>query len=708
MKIFNFEDEFRRRRAGKRPTAPPQPEADRVEARFALADAPRGGDTVLDRPRLLLAVAEFPARQTLMLDLVATASGRLTRLELAMTAPGASEAELADDIRRLATLTAPQALFKPIDTTANARLKWTPLAPRPEGAAAGVDRDGEPRTIWLAPTAIRAADFAAAVNAAEAAGVKRLRFELRSRHLSGQEREAVADAARRLALAEVATDDNAEQLTALSLWLARQSGVSVGVSVATKTSLHEKDLDCIAMALFGRPRARAADEPRQGLIVDLRASAPRGAAPAFRFAPTGDDLRRRVRRTQADVDAHRGAVVLGLDAADDPVRLGAVDRTHHFFIIGGTGTGKTTLIRHLLTQDMEAGEGVILIDPHGDLADAALKDAPKRRRKDIILVDPSDPACEARLDLLTTPGIDAEMERNFVVNQLIMLLSKQMHPGIPEAFGPVFENYFRNACFLLMLASKKDDRDLMKLQDVFADSDFRARLVAQCSDEGVRQFFLGIAGPARGDASIESVAPYITSKMTQFSGNPVTKRFLNPRTGQTLDLQSAMDKGKIVVVRLPVGLLGEYDARLLGALVLMQVGAAGMGRARIPEAKRRPVRVYVDEFQHLATRTAADMLAQSRKYGFSLTLANQSLSQLDGGVHGADVARAVLANCGTIAAFRTGVNDAAVLANYLAPDVGIDELLTLGVGDFVARRLVRGAPQPAQRLHGLPPPETLE
>lgn len=705
MTVFNFESESRaRRNSGKKPIPASAP-AEQKQARFALADAPRGGDTVLDRHRLLLAVAEFSAEQTLVLDMVATPAGRLTRLELTMRSSTTAEAELAADVIRLATLTAPHAQFKPIEAGDDTRLKWTPLAPRPEIIPAGIDRDGNQRTVWLAPTAVRAADFACAIAAAEAAGVKRLRFELRTRRPSETEREAIADAARRLALAEMMTEDAAGQLAALSLWLTRRTGVSIGVSVAARVNLHAKDLDYIAMALFGRPRARAADEACVGIIADLRAAAPQGEAPAFRFTPTGDDLRRRARRQQVDVPADNGAVVLGLDAADDPVRLGGVDRTYHCSIIGGTGTGKTTLIRHLLAQDMDAGEGLILIDPHGDLADAVLRQAPKRRRKDIILVDPSDPQCEARLDLLTTPGVDPEMERNFVVNQLIMLLSKQMHPGIPEAFGPVFENYFRNACFLLMLAGNKDDRDLMKLQDVFADRKFRTRLVDECPDEGVRQFFDGIAEPARGDASIESVAPYITSKMTQFSGNPVTRRFLNPRTGQALDLQAAMDKGKIVIVRLPVGLLGEYDARLLGALVLMQVGAAGMGRQRIPEDQRRPVRVYVDEFQHLATRTAADMLAQSRKYGLSLTLANQSLSQLDGGAHGADVARAVLANCGTIAAFRTGINDAAILANYLAPDVSIEELLTLGVGDFVVRRQVGGAMQPAQRLHGLPPPE---
>ncbi|MEQ1619631.1 MAG: hypothetical protein ABL883_14950, partial [Terricaulis sp.] len=286
MPILDFENERNRRNTGRK-SVPASAPVVQAQARFALADAPRGGDTVLDRHRLLLAVAEFPAEQCLVLDMVATPAGRLTRLELTMSSSIAAEAELAADILRLATLTAPHAQFKPIEASGDARLKWTPLAPRPEAISAGIDRDGAPRTIWLAPTAVRAADFACAIAAAEAAGVKRLRFELRTRRPSEPEREAIADAARRLALAEMITDDAASQLAVLSLWLTRRTGVSIGVSVAARVNLHEKDLDYIVMALFGRPRARAADETCTGMVADLRAAAPRGEAPAFRFAPTG-------------------------------------------------------------------------------------------------------------------------------------------------------------------------------------------------------------------------------------------------------------------------------------------------------------------------------------------------------------------------------------------------------------------------------------
>ena len=163
-----------------------------------------------------------------------------------------------------------------------------------------------------------------------------------------------------------------------------------------------------------------------------------------------------------------------------------------------------------------------------------------------------------------------------------------------------------------------------------------------------------------------------------------------------------MNRGKIVIFKIAKGVIGDYDTRFLGALILMSIGEAAMARARMPRSERRPVRLYCDEFQNLATKTSANLLAECRQFGLSIVAANQSLSQLTGTGNAADVAKALLANCATIIAFRLGIADARELAAFMDIE-DFRDLTRLGVGEMLVRRLAGGAPQPAQRLWGLPP-----
>lgn len=667
-------------------------------ARLILADAPSGDAPVLDPHRLLLAASELPEHAMFLVDLVANPTdGRLNRLEFALAGP---QGDLDAGVIRAAQLIAPSARFKVARAEEDATLSWSALSPAPEIHDAGVDADGAPRSVWLAPSDPLAADFRCTLAVAEAAGVVRLRIVVRPRVLREDERAAVLHRVMWRHRADQATAQ--ERLMVLSRWCEAGRGAVVTAEVAATQPLEDGALDCITMALFGR--ARQTSPAREGgLVVDLRCAATPAALPAFRFLPTAADLRQRWRASEEDATPHPGSVIVGLDAAGDPVRLAAEDRMRHLFLIGATGSGKTTLMDNMIRQDIAGGEGVVLIDPHGDFADKIRNEAKRIGRDDITIIDPSDPACPVRLDLMNTPGVDPELERSFVVNQLILLFSKQMYAGIPEAFGPIFESYFRNTCYLLMLAKRPEDRNLLLMQKVFADEAFREKLIAECEDKQVREFFT-IAHRVKYDASFDNLAPYISSKLSAFADSPRLRQFFDPSSGERVSLHTMLDEGRIVVFRLPKGVISDLDVRTLGALILIQLCSAMMGRARQSANERRPVRVYIDEFQNLATRNAAEMLAEIRKYGGALILANQSLAQLEGGAAGADVARAVLANCGSMAVFRTGVEDARLLSPYLAPRVTADELLDLAVGDFIARRLVRGAPQPAQYLRGEPPP----
>lgn len=688
-------------------TAAPRPVsfASVRQARLVLTNAQgpsRGGvgliaesEPVLDPHRLLLKTSELPENAAFLVELVADQPGeRLCRVEFGLAGPGD---DLEANLNRAALYVAPRASFRPVAEPANDALVWTPIAPEPIALDAGVDADGDPRTIWLAPGDPHAASLMSAIQLAEAADVVRFRMIVRPRVLREDERAAVG----LRVFAHFRDDVAGGRGQFLSQWREASRGAAVTAELASFRELDEDALDAIAMALFGRARRRDKARPR-GLIVDLRACVTTPALPVFRFIPTADELRARWRPNLREIEDHPGCVTLGLDAAGGPVRIPSEDRSYHLFVIGGTGVGKTTLLRNMIREDLASGQSLIVIDPHGDLATHVRADAAQLgRADDIRFVDPTDAACPIRLDLINTPGIDPELERDFIVTQLIALFSKQMYAEIPEAFGPVFEDYFRNGCNLLMLAKDAADRNLLRMQTLFTDKDYRAKLVSECTDEHVTEFFR-MAESAYREHSPEQIAPYITSKLSAFSSSARLRRLFDTSGGEPLSLQAMMDEGRVVIMRLPKGLMGEAT-RTLGALLMIQIAAAAMGRARIAEDERRPVRIYIDEFQNLANRAAAELLAEIRKYRGSLIMANQSLSQL-AGVRGADVGLAVLANCGSMALFRVGAPDAAVLAPYLAPHVDANDLLDLATGDFIGRRQVYGEIQPPLHLRGSPPP----
>lgn len=651
------------------------------------------GDTrthnALIEPRLLLELIScLDAHDSLALNFVL--HGMRWRFELEAicrnsTAIGARP--LLDNVLHVA---APGAVFKPATPApVDARRVVTSLTPCAD-IVLGEDR----AELWLPPTPFVAPDMRRALVAAKALGVTQLRFVARPLTLDRGDCDQLRAASFRLKPAM----PHCSRQAFLQQWLEAKGGCVFEVQAISALPLRREALNVLCAALFGRAARTSIGAP----VLDLRLAAPAGMLPVFRFWPTPDDFARPADSSSMEVADGAGAVVLGRDAADDTLRIGSQDRMKHVFVLGGTGAGKSTLLLNMILEDIAKGEGVMLIDPHGDLAETVRLAIPSRRKHDLVWLDVGADDLAWRLDLLAIRGENADFARNRIANQFVSLF-RQMYANVPEALGPCFEQYFRATLLLLMEAQDPADRTLTRFEDVLVDDDFRAKLLHQCRNAKVRQFWLDTAAHVRGENSLENVAPYITNKMSQISANPLTAAVISGDK-PAVDLRAAMDGRKIVLLRLSKGVIGDYDARFLGALFLMSLIEAALSRARVTPAARTPFRVYVDEFQTLATQSAAEMLAECRKYGLALVLANQSLSQLAGDkFNPAAVGQAALANCGSLVLFRLGLSDATLLSTMIE-GVSTAELMQLGVGEMVIRRLCNGAPLPAERITGLAPP----
>jgi len=480
----------------------------------------------------------------------------------------------------------------------------------------------------------------------------------------------------------------------LGTWRATRTGLGLDVALASPHPLDDHLVATIAGLLFGPGPVSAQPDD---IMIDLRGcltihstGRPRLMPPARLLAEIMLTRPARTKRPVLD------GLVLGRDAANRAVAIGPTDRARHMVILGATGVGKSTLMANMIAQDVTAGRGVILIDPHGDLY-AQVRDAlPCEAKERAILADAGDFADPFGLNLLEITSEPAAVQRNFIANQLVGVFQSVLYRGVPEAFGPMFGAYFRNAIFLLMEAEGKN-ASLADFDRVFAEPAYRRSLLERCADPQVVRFWKEIATKAGGEAALENIAPYICSKLTQFTGNPLLRPIITaPRT--TLDFPGAMHRGDTVLVNLAKGLIGEHDSALLGGLITIRIFCAAMARSAIPADRRRPVRVYLDEFATYATGTLTQMLAECRKFGLELVLAGQSLDQVDGRADRPDVAHAILANVGSILAFRTGPSDAHRLADWCAPGNVAAEFTGLPDHVMLCRLLEDGRPRVPTRI----------
>ena len=392
-----------------------------------------------------------------------------------------------------------------------------------------------------------------------------------------------------------------------------------------------------------------------------------------------------------------------------PVFLSEPDRLQHTYVMGQTGTGKTTLLKTMILQDIEAGRGVAVIDPHGDLFRELLHHIPANRIQDVVILDPTDAEFPVGLNLLECKG---DEDRYFVVREFrgIMerLLADQYGINRGDMTGPAFYQHMQ---MNLMLAMSNPDKPgtLLEFYNIFQSKTYWKRwLPLKWSDSRLRtwvgQNLPNIDYLKRGSENHATWGEYLSSKFEDFIFDPKLRVIFGQRHS-TIRIHEIMDEGKILLVNLAKGQLAEPNARFLGMVLLAKIQAAAMARSHITKAKRRPFYLYVDEFQSVATENFVMLLSEARKFGVSLTLANQFLSQ----VKDKRIQQAISGNVGTQICFRVGREDAELIEPQFAPFFDKYDLTNLHNRNAYVRTTVEGkSVNPFTLETTLPPQPTTE
>jgi type IV secretory pathway TraG/TraD family ATPase VirD4 len=374
---------------------------------------------------------------------------------------------------------------------------------------------------------------------------------------------------------------------------------------------------------------------------------------------------------------------------NEPVALSPAARARHVYIVGRTGTGKSTLLLNLLAQDLATGRGIALLDPHGDLAEAAVGLLPRRRGDDLVYFDPSDLAHPIGFNLLARLPED---HRPLVADGVVGAFRAIW----PDFWGPRLEHIFAHAVRSLM---DVPNATLLYLPRLLQDEAFRAQCIAHVTDPVVRAFWMHEYAAYPPRFREEAIAP-VLNKIGRVLMTPAIRNIIaQPKT--TIDLRFMMDDNRILIANLSKGALGEGPAHLLGALLITALAQAALSRRDLAEADRKPFHIYADEFQSFATTSFGLILSEARKYGLTLTLAHQYLAQLPD-----DLRDAVFGNVGSLLAFRVGAQDAPILARQLdiANEAALKEQSNYKALGSI---LLNGVPSRAFQLECFEPPEAL-
>lgn len=373
-----------------------------------------------------------------------------------------------------------------------------------------------------------------------------------------------------------------------------------------------------------------------------------------------------------------------------PIRISEEALARHLYIMGQTGTGKSTLLKTMIADCLQKNYGFALIDPHGDLFDEVQKLIPKNKRNKLVVLNTTDPKNSAKHNPI---GYDENnpQSKSLVINELIRIfgtLYDMRHAG-----GPMFELYLKNGLLLVMdekVQEKYKQATMSDFVQLFFDDAYRKELIALCGNKKVVDFFK-TAEQNSGDWSFNNFATYITSKLTRFTEDYYLTPIISSKK-DNINFRKLIDEGNILLVKMDKGLTGTDNVSLLGQMIVSSIVLAAMSRANVSKEERKPFYLFIDEFQNFIKGDIASALSEVRKYGLSLTLANQTLGQLNERYAEHDLVESLMGNVGSMIFFRPGINDYEKVKHYLEPEFTREDVLKLPNFNCISRLMIDNIP----------------
>ncbi len=359
------------------------------------------------------------------------------------------------------------------------------------------------------------------------------------------------------------------------------------------------------------------------------------------------------------------------------IGLSEAERQKHVYIIGATGTGKTTMIMSMVENDLVKDKGVCVIDPHGDLAESIISLIPNKRKNDFIYFNPDDIKYPIGLNLLELSSVDDEDEilrEKELITESVISLFRKIFSEVWSAHAHRLEYILRNT---IQTALCLKDPNIFTVYNLLTDPDFQTEALKQVEDENLQNFWKNEFGKAGDYQKVKMIGP-ITSRIGRFLFSPTAKRIME-QTKSTINFEEIMDSGKILICNLSKGKIGEDNSEVLGIIILTKIQLASLKRARSKQEDRKPFYLYVDEFQNFATPSFIQMLSESRKYKVFLTMAEQSTSQQKD----RNIVNVILANVGTLISFRSAnPDDEKLMLPQFEPYIQAGEISNLPIYKF--------------------------
>jgi len=398
----------------------------------------------------------------------------------------------------------------------------------------------------------------------------------------------------------------------------------------------------------------------------------------------------------APLDLPSTGILLGKNVhrnVETPIRITPEDRLRHFYVIGQTGTGKTTLLKTMIRQDILNGEGVCMIDPHGSDIQEVLSYIPPERYDDVIYFDPSYTERPFGLNMLEY-DVRFPEQKTFVVNEMLSIFNKLFDMKV--AGGPLFEQYFRNSA-LLVMEDPDSGNSLLDITRVLSDKTFRDYKLSKCKNPLITQFWEN-AIKTKGESSLENFVPYISSKFDVFLSNDIMRPVV-AQEKSAFDFRDIMDNKKILLVNLAKGRLGEINSNLIGLIIVGKLLMAALSRVDSFGEDLPPFYLYIDEFQNVTTDSISIILSEARKYKLALTVAHQFIAQLE-----EKIKNSVFGNVGSMAVFRVSSEDSEYLVKQFAPVFSAKDLMNIDNHHSYVKMLANGRPvKPFSMETNLPP-----